>query len=253
MNWQPSFKARHKSLRDRLLLAPWMPGRPEILNPEDFAGRRVIIIGPAETLAEDLGGTDVDGFDVVVRLNNGISLAETRPDRFGRRTDLLFHNLRETGPRSAGAVPGGFLHRKGVGALVFPHWGRKQYLAKRASLRREGGPPLKILPLEMMRELQEDLRGHKPSIGLCAIAFFLDSPAAEVALHGFTFFETRYAPGYNDVVRSAGDARAWVDARGAHDPGLEKALLRTRLSGPQRTVVTLGRNVRRHLDPGQPM
>ena len=229
-----------------------MPGRPEILDPGLFAGRRVIVIGPAETLAADLEGTRVDGFDVVVRLNNGIRLAETRPDLFGRRTDLLFHNLRETGPRNAGAIPAGFLTERGVGALVFPRWrrpvDRSTYRAKRAELEKAGGPPIRILPPAMMAAVRADLGDRPPTVGLDALLFFLASPAAELAIHGFTFFETAYAPGYNDAVRNADEARAWVDARGAHEPLSEKHLLRRRLAEPHAPAVTLGRNVRRHLE-----
>ncbi|MFD2740989.1 hypothetical protein ACFSUD_15495 [Sulfitobacter aestuarii] len=250
MNWLNSLERSKRSMRDRILLAPWMPGRPDILEPQEYADRRVIVIGPAETLADDLNGTEVDEFDVVVRLNNGISLAASRPELFGQRTDLLFHNLRETGHRSAGEIPGEFLMRHGVDTVVFPHWGRKQYWKKRASLQREGGPPLKILPIEMMQGLREDLSDRKPTIGLCAIMFFLASPVSELAIHGFTFFETRYAPGYNDAIRTAGDAQTWVDARGAHDPLSEKNLLRARLAKPDIPLVTLGRNTRRYLEAG---
>lgn len=250
--WTRSVELWQRRLRSRFFLQPWLPGSPAIISPDEFAGLRVIIIGPAETLADDLAGVDVDGFDVVVRLNNGISLAESRPELFGRRTDVLIHNLRETGPRNAGAIPADLLKRKSVGTLVYPHWRRRfdreEYRSKRASMRRDGGPPVKIFPPDLMREIRAELDDRAPTVGLSAMLFFIASPAKELALHGFTFFETAYVSGYNDAVRSAADARAWVDARGAHEPLSEKRLLQKRLDEPHIPVVTLGRNVRQHLD-----
>lgn len=247
-----SLERHQRSLRNRIALWPGLPGAPDILDPERFAGRRVIVIGPAETLADDLEGTVVDGFDVVVRLNNGLSLADTRPDLFGRRTDILVHNLRETGPRNAGEIPASLLTDKGVSMLVYPHWrrsaDRRAYRAKRTALKRAGGPPLSILPPEIMREIRADLGNRAPTVGISAILFFLATPASELAIHGFTFFETRYASGYNDAIRSGAEARAWVDARGAHEPLSEKRLLRKRLALPHAPRVILGRNVRRHLE-----
>ena len=235
----------------RLSAHPWLPGSPDVLSPGDFAGLRVIIIGPAETLSDDLQEVDVDDFDVVVRLNNGLRLVEAQRALFGFRTDLLFHNLRESGPRSAGAIPGDLLSRRGVKAVVYPHWrrpfDRRQFHAKREALAREGGPPLKVLPLGLMRQMRADLDDRVPTVGLAAMLFFLNSPAAEVAIHGFTFFETGYTLGYNDLVRNADDARAWVDAKGVHEPRSEKHLLRKRLSEPHVPVVTLGRNVTKYL------
>lgn len=250
--WTRSAELWQRHLRSWLFSLSWMPGSPTVLLPGEFSGLRVIIVGPAETLVDDLQGVDVDGFDVVVRLNNGISLAQSQPELFGRRTDLLVHNLRETGPRNAGAIPASLLRRESVGTLVYPHWrrsfDRQVYRSKRNSMKREGGPPVKILPPDLMHQIRAALDDRAPTVGLSAMLFFLASPAKELALHGFTFFETAYASGYNDAVKSPADARAWVDARGVHEPLSEKLLLRKWLAEPHVPAVTLGRNVRRHLE-----
>ena len=238
--------------RDRLRGARWAPWGGDILRPEVFQGKRVIIVGPAETVVDDLAGTDVDSYDVVVRLNNGLALAAARPELLGRRTDILIHNLREDGPRSAGAIPAEVLHRNDVRMLVYPHWHRRAFRAKRDALARNGGPPLKLIPPVMLRRMRDDLGGRRPTVGACAVMFFLDAPIRELAIHGFTFFETAYAPGYNDAVRTAAEARAWVDARGTHEPVSEKRAIARRLAAPNVPPVTLGQGVRRHLEAERP-
>lgn len=238
-------------MRYHLESVPWLPWGPSILNAEAFRGKSVIIVGPAKTVIEDLADTRVDDYDVVVRLNNGISLAGTHPDVLGRRTDILFHNLRETGLRSAGAIPGTYLRENGVKTVVYPHWRTKRlrmlYRDKRASLAAESGPPLKLLPPSFMKSMRADIGDRAPTIGTCASLFFMASPAAELAIHGFTFFETAYASGYNAAVKNAADMRAWVDQGGAHDPISEKTLFQHRLAEPHVPRIVLGVNVRRHL------
>jgi len=240
---------RQRALRAALSLH--LPGRPDIVDPASFGGRRVIVVGPAETVFEDLEGTSVDDYDVVVRLNNGMSLAEGRPDVLGHRTDILVHNLREVGPRNAGAIPAPDLKAKGVKTVICPNWGssdlRRRYRAKRAALAAIDGPSLQVLPPDFMMRLRSDLKGRAPTVGISIASFFLDCAVAELAIHGFTFFETRYAESYNDAVRTALDARNWVDAAGAHEPKSEKALLRRRLEQPDCPPVTLGAKVRFHL------
>jgi len=240
---------RQRGLRTALSLH--LPGRPDIVNPDFFSGQRVIIVGPAETVFEDLEGTIVDDYDIVVRLNNGMSLAERSPEILGHRTDILVHNLREDGPRSAGLISEPDLVAKGVKTVISPCWTssslRRRYRAKRAALAAIDGPPIQVLPPELMMRLRSDLEDHAPTTGICTAFFFLGCAVKELAIHGFTFFETRYAKSYNDAVQTAKDARNWVDAGGAHVPKSEKALLRKRLEQPNCPPVTLGAKVRFHL------
>ncbi|WP_386176734.1 hypothetical protein [Sulfitobacter sp. R86518] len=246
-----SIRYARRLFRDHLAMQRWWPRGPSLLSAEAFRGRRIILIGPADTVLEDLADTNVDDYDYVIRFNNGIELSKRHPEIMGCRTDILFHNLRETGERSAGAIPGSYLNENGVKLVVYPHWRtsrlRNLYLKKRAVLAREGGPPIKLLPPLEMRQLRADLGDRAPTIGTCASLFFLASPAAEVALHGFTFFETAYVLGYNGAVKNAADARAWVDQGGAHEPLSEKTLLRHRLKESDVAKVVLGTNVRRYL------
>lgn len=230
---------------------PWVPWGPSLLRTRAFRAQRVIIVGPAQTVCDDLDGTDVDAYDVVVRLNNGMTLSDGNPERLGRRTDLLIHNSREDGPRGAGVIPPEVLRAHGVGTLVFPFWRkpqhRKAFMRKARQLRQAGGPDLKLVPPPMMARMRADIGDRPPSVGTTAIMFFLSAPLAELAIHGFTFFETTYAPGYNDAVVTDADAMAWVDAQGAHAPASEKSAIRARLENARPDRIVLGEGVRRHL------
>lgn len=231
------------------------PRRMPTLRRDLFRGKRVIVVGPAETVFDDLRGTDVDGFDVVVRLNGGLALAERSRGLLGARTDVLFHNLNEEGARGAAAIPVDVLRAHGVTTCVFPHWSFKGSKARVHRKRRElagSGIALRVPPVRFCAGLRRDLGDHQPTVGASAILFLLGCDLAELAVHGFTFFETPYARSYNDAVRTAEDARAWAAASEVHDPGREKALIARRIAQARTRglTVTLGRNVGRHMTPG---
>jgi hypothetical protein len=223
-----------------------------VLLPNAFTGKRVIIIGPASTALDDLTATDVDGFDVIVRLNNGIALALSNRG-LGNRTDILFHNLVENGERSAGVISAQLLRSHGVHTCVFPHWGFKGSKArlykKVQALKSEPDVRVVVPPVAFCEGVRRSLGGLQPTVGASAILFFLSCDLRELAIHGFTFFETPYLAGYNDAVTTAKTARAWAEATGVHAPAREKDLIARRVSAAveRGLAVALGKNVQRHL------
>ena len=52
--------------------------------------KKVIIVGPAESLLERGDGQFIDSFDVVVRVNRGIEPTLKNNDKLGTRTDILY-------------------------------------------------------------------------------------------------------------------------------------------------------------------
>lgn len=229
------------------------PRRPPVLDQDVFRGSRVIVLGPAATVLSDIQDTDVDGFDVIVRLNNGIALALENPQALGSRTDVLFHNLNETGPRHAGEIPPSLLLMHKVRFLVFPHWtfrGDKARLnEKRRELSFHPQPSLVVPPASFCGRVRQRLADHKPTTGISALLYFLECDLKELQVHGFTFFQTPYLAGYNDEVKTDEEAAKWVGASNIHDPIREKAVLLEEIEKARGRgmIVTLGDEVARHL------
>lgn len=69
-----------------------------------FKGKRVAIIGGADSVLKDKLGDYIDDFDVVVRINKGVELIETQSDFVGKRTDVLFHSFLDN-PKDIGHSP----------------------------------------------------------------------------------------------------------------------------------------------------
>jgi hypothetical protein len=235
------------------------PWRMPVLNRNLFRGKRVVVLGPAQTVFDDLQGLDVESFDFIVRLNNGIALALEHPEKLGSRTDILFHNLNEDGARNAGAIPPSLLLQQKVRFCVFPHWGFKgsktrktRLYGKRKELSAYPEISLVVPPAKFCDEVRRDLGGYQPTTGTSAILFFLQCDLKELQLHGFSFFETRYVTGYNHAVTTDEEAQNWAAASSVHDPAREKAPIRNSIAQARKAGVTviLGNNVARFLASG---
>ena len=55
--------------------------------------KTVVLVGPAWNTKNTNQGYLIDSYDVVVRMNDGIGLAEKYPEDLGKRTDILYCNL----------------------------------------------------------------------------------------------------------------------------------------------------------------
>lgn len=54
---------------------------------EFLKGKTVVVVGPADHVND---GEKIDSFDVVVRLNKGIELVEKNPEKYGRKTNVVY-------------------------------------------------------------------------------------------------------------------------------------------------------------------
>ena len=231
------------------------PFRIPLLQGDGFAGKRVIVVGPASTVKQDVLGVDVDSYDVVVRLNKGIELAISDAEgHLGTRTDVLFHNLVESGQRNAGKIPPELLRHHGVKTVVFPHWtpigSKRRVHAKHRQLYSLPDLQLVVLHADFCSQLRRLLGGVPPTVGTSAVLYFLTCELEELAIHGFTYFETPYLSGYNDLVRTAADAQKWIAQSPVHhDPGAEKLLTLKWIAEARRRgmKVSLGSGVEHHL------
>lgn len=197
-----------------------------MLDPAFFAGRRVLIVGPARGARDELRSLVGVRFDIVVRMNNGIALAGDGPFP---GTDILFHNFKEEGERSAGLLVRSVLDGAGVRYLVFTHPAESrgwQLLKARLRVTRLGcTAALRIPPPDWYAGLSRRFGRWEPTTGSVAIALVLAGAPKCVAIVGFTFFGSAYEAGYNNQVRDE-TAEAWARALGSHDPDVDRAQLR---------------------------
>lgn len=189
---------------------------------------RVVVIGPADTAADELGALDPDGHDLVVRINNGLAMAQAAQGALGRRTDMLVHNLKESGARSAGRLDPEIMRAQGLSTVLFPHAGPGRITSDLPRARRRLdslGIALRMPDPDLYAQWCAALAPAFPTSGAVAILTMLAARPAGLSLAGFTFFRTGYAPGYNAAGAGAQGARDWVARTGVHDPEAERQLV----------------------------
>ena len=162
-----------------------------------FKGRRVAIVGNAESLLRTRFGAQIDAMDVVVRINHGVA---RHPASQGQRTDVLAMSCR---------MPEADLLRNFDPALILwmtPRWRHIQPYSRQVMRR------VCFFPGQAWRHLSQDLLGgRRPSTGFMTTMQLLQlDAAAEIHLFGFDFGATRTyynAPDYQTPHDYAAEAR----------------------------------------------
>ena len=196
------------------------------ISPEQFRGKRILIVGPANTLFDDLKSIDYSKVDIVVRMKNGIHTSLDLWKGDSLRCDVLFHSF------AGGSQPVTLndIDRAGVKYIVHRTLKKSAFLDTLLVEEKFGSSAgVKIVPYEHYGALSKRLGGHAPSTGMVCADFFLDAPFKSLTFVGFTFFSTRYVAGYNDQITSDEAALSKVKDAGHHSPLHEARLIGDRI------------------------
>ena len=152
-------------------------------------GRRVVIIGPATSCAEWNTAKDIEDYDIIVRLNQGMLVPEEWKSSIGTRTDILFTHL---------LTYNQFLRHdieslKKVKRVVITNNKQEQGGAERGRIFKEHLDELGIRSEKPSdRRYKQLRRKHKsiyPTTGLLALHYLLDSDLKELYVTGLTFYK----------------------------------------------------------------
>jgi len=226
---------------------------PQFSGP-DLTGKKVILIGPASTVTEELENVDLSEFDVVARMNNSINTPITY-----RGAPYHFHNMyfrnqqRNSATSLAGRLDRESAELCGTETVVFllMRWREiLRLMRKIVGIWRMGIPvEIYVLGPRYVRRVAQEIRPHKPTLGFIALHYLLESDLDRLNVAGFTFFTTKYIDNYNDRVEKDDDAMAWATRNRKHNPKAERVAFRRlyeRAVGEGRDIV-LGAGVRRAL------
>ncbi len=139
-------------------------------------GKRVALVGNAQSLLKTEFGSQIDSMDLVVRMNHGAIL---KPISQGRRTDVLAMSCR---------MSEADLLRQFDPAAIFWMTPRWWHIApySRAVMRRVSFYPRR----DWERLSRVRLNGRRPSTGFMTAQLLMQLGASEVHLFGFDFGDT---------------------------------------------------------------
>ncbi len=176
-------------------------GESEIL--EWLSDRRVALVGNARSLAGKEQGDEIDGADIVIRLNVA---PIPSPRTHGARTDWLAMSI---------PVEDEVIAERGPRLLMWMTPKRKRLPWRIARDER-----FALLPVNRAVQLR-DAMGSRPTTGALAIDLLARSGLKTARLHGFDFFASQSLTGSRaarDVPHDFAAEKARVEALLASDP-----------------------------------
>jgi hypothetical protein len=187
-------------------------------------GKRIAIVGAANSAYNTGKGSYIDGFDFVVRINKAPYLVESGKwkEDIGSKTDVLFHSFFENQESGGGPMNLGLYDTIGIRYLVNPVSNfagyrlifnfYKKYLARRITY---------SLSQEWFKAIERQLGTFRPTIGFCALSAAVQSDFSELYITGFTFFKTAFGEGYRDQMKESHQVLKFIKDSGLHNPDLE--------------------------------
>lgn len=172
-----------------------------------YEGKRIILVGPARYLQGSGLGEWIDGFDVVVRVNWGLTLKNYKD--VGQKTTVLYHTMRkhhENSGRTRLVVDEkdfDFFLKRGVRLVVF----RTPTRSNKCALAMSRLEAYKKLPWISFTEEWEDafraelgLTKQQPNTGIYAMRHILDHDIKSLHIVGFDFYRSGYCDYYSNII-----------------------------------------------------
>lgn len=223
-------------------------------DPEkEFVGKKIAVVGPADSAFEVENGKKIDSFDYVVRINKAPGTWNPENEKFlGSKTDLWFHSFFENKVSGGGPLSQEIFDARRIPKVINPRTTFDAYRRTFNFFRKYGKPKnteIYHLPNHFYQRMDERFPDHlKPTVGFTALVSALESACEELFITGFTFFKTPYAKGYRDHLIDLKENKKHFKKQGIHDADLEYNLFKYYLNNSKCKRVSFDNKLMQILD-----
>lgn len=165
-----------------------------------FRGKRVAVIGGADSAFKEKLGSYIDGFDVVVRINKGVEVVDKHSEYIGKKTDVLFHAFYDQNDLGSSPVTLGLWRDKNVGILLFSlNYKHSNYNLKNFEkfiFKTKGKYELSQVADNFYFKNSKALAPYAPTTGFIAVNTIFNAQPKELYITGITFFKTPHSQDY---------------------------------------------------------
>ena len=185
----------------------------EIYKKKGYGGylknKNIIIVGPADYVDN---GKLIDSYDIVIRMNKGHNQTKN-PDKYGSRTDVLYHCISED-EENGGKIP----EDKNIKFIKFTFPEKAIYGGGKKMEKTDGREQVEQ---DSFNDFERKLK-TRPNAGTVAIWDILSYDIKSLHITGFTLFQTNYSKLYREKAHgesvNTGDAALKAMKRnGNHD------------------------------------
>ncbi len=211
-------------------------------NPEEkFSGKRIAVVGPADSAYDELKGEYIDQFDYVIRINKALITWKPENEKYiGTKTDILVHSFLEDEFTGGGHMDFDLFRKHKVRYILNAKHNFKNY-RDILNIYKKYLTCNKIYLLSKQRVKDCDFffknYGFGPTNGFRAIFMVMNSKPKEIYITGFTFYKTPYADGYRDQLKDMTINFEHMKKRGAHNPDLEYSVFLKLLNSCENKVI----------------
>lgn len=203
-------------------------------------GKRIVIVGPADSAFNTGKGDLIDSYDFVVRVNRSPHLVASglHSQDIGTKTNILFHSFYENDESGGGVLDLEMYSNQGLEYLINPRNNRlgfnntlvfyRKYLKKFH---------VYTLPKKFHQKIITDFQEARPTIGFMALMTLLYIDFSELFITGFTFYRTDFGPGYRDHIKDKEDAKSFILKMGIHDVDREYMTIAKKITSSKRKVI----------------
>lgn len=187
-------------------------------------GKRIALVGPADSAFNTNMGGFIDEFDFVVRVNRAPYLVNTGKyaKDIGTRTDILYHSFFENDESGGGILDLDMYRKHGLKYLINPRNSKLGYQTTLVFFRKYKLPQsVFTLPKRLHTAICKPLGNSRPTIGFMALMSLIEADFSELYITGFTFYRTDFGAGYRDHIQNKDDAKAYIKDMGIHEIELE--------------------------------
>lgn len=204
----------------------------KIFTPKNFLdGKRVAVIGAADSAFDEEMGNYINDFDFIIRVNKAPhSWSPDKAKYIGNRTDILFHSFYENSDSGGGIIDFDLYKKQGIKYLINPNSSLQGIKTHLIFYKRNLEKNLTyLLNPKIYLNLQKEMKDWVPTVGYSALYCVLNSSCKEAYITGFTFFKTPYADDYRDHLKDMDKNKTHIEKQALHNPDLEFELFQMNL------------------------
>ncbi len=211
-------------------------------NPEKiFSGKRIAVVGPADSAYDEFKGAYIDQFDYVIRINKALITWKPENEKYiGTKTDILVHSFLEDEFTGGGQMDFDLFCKYKVKYVLNAKHNFKNYrdifnVYKKYLTRNK----VYLLSKQKVKDCEFffNKHGFGPTNGFRAIFMVMNAKPKEIYITGFTFYKTPYANGYRDQLKDMTINLEHMKKRGAHNPDLEYSVFLKLLNSSEGKVI----------------
>lgn len=210
-----------------------------LIEPEIFNGKRIAIIGPADSALTQKNGDFIDGFDIIIRLNKSLEIIEEHTQFIGTKTTFLAHCMDESDFTGCGKIDTKTWKHHGV-QKIFYLLNEKRFDSNFDNffLKKEVRLPVCQIDKKDYLSIKKYLNGKIPTTGFAALFLLLNSNCSQLYITGFTFFKTSYQEGYRPKFEDISEMRKIISDHDNHDIDKEFKIIRDLINSSNLDILT---------------